>query len=690
MIKKKQLDFQLSKPLKIGLAYAINETDKKRIYLVNWQCCISCIVLACFVSFGFFFDERLITFWSLIGYASFLLVLLLVLVFQAYGYLGLARWVLTISSFINGYVFELYVHSELLYQFYYILPALFSLFLFESRWISHFFFLVSQVLFFDLFRFTFFERFNLADFHFGVFFFVLYFLTLLIVTTNENSEKQLKAQKDELKDLNRFQKKFFINISHELRTPLTLIDGFANQSIQEGVFNKELSTKIVTQSHKMSRIIDDIMGLSKASSGKLKMQMENLDVAALLLNVSEGFVSIFKQKGLQLNIDVLGKSGINADPLFFERVINNLLLNSLKFTEKGETLIHLSKEENFIIIKIQDTGIGIPHEDLERVFLEFYQVKNDINQTGGSGVGLSFAKNIIELHKGELTLASTLGKGTSVKIKLPSIPLNLPEKIISINKQESLTSKKNNSKKGLKNILLVEDHDEMRNYICSLLNGYNIIESTNGIEALEILSTQTIDFVITDYMMSKMNGYELIKQIKAKNYNIPILMLTARTDIKGKLEVLRLGIDDYMTKPFSSEELLVRIENALFNYEEKKSYKETVTITDEPKATSSFVHELHDFVFKNHHNNLFGLDDIKEEFALSSSSLYRKIKSETGMSPNGYVREIRLQSARRLLSEEQPSNLKTIAISVGFKNTSYFSRQYKARFGTELSKELQK
>jgi DNA-binding response OmpR family regulator len=228
----------------------------------------------------------------------------------------------------------------------------------------------------------------------------------------------------------------------------------------------------------------------------------------------------------------------------------------------------------------------------------------------------------------------------------------------------------------------------MREYLSSLLTEYNVIEAENGAEALKILEHQPIDALITDYMMPVMNGYELIQHVKSKNYTFPILVITARADIKSKLDVLALGIDDYLTKPFIEEELLYRLQHSLLNSKNRIQYQQEEGITDVQESIvpeNDLLIKSRLIVEENIDNVLFGVPDLADAVNLTERTLYRKIKANSGLAPNQFIREIKLLHVRFLIEQNQSMSLTQLTQKVGMKNTSHLQKIYKERFGTSLT-----
>ena len=357
----------------------------------------------------------------------------------------------------------------------------------------------------------------------------------------------------------------------------------------------------------------------------------------------------------------------------------------MKYTDKkGSVIIKLKAQEDVFIISVEDNGIGIPKKDMSKIFDRFYQSDNHINKSGGSGIGLAFSKEIIERHNGHIEVDSTVNKGSTFTITLP--------KLIAINPDINIASSKNintNNTSSYKysqiektpTILIVDDSYDMRVYLKDILSNYKCLEAENGIVAMDIVNTHPIDFIVTDYMMPKMDGLKLIEHLKLDHADIPILMLTARTDNQIKLSSLRLGIDDYLTKPFEEEELVIRIKNALTNSNKRKQYNQEENIT--PNTDNNWIRSIQVYIEKTSGKHPLTQTHIAKYFNMSLSSLYRKIKSETGLSPRAFITEVKLQKARHLIENKQVHSLKHLTLEVGFKHSYNFSNMYYKRFGNK-------
>lgn len=523
----------------------------------------------------------------------------------------------------------------------------------------------------------------------SVFIIVNYFKNL-----NIKNEKALKLKTEELEELDEFKSQFFTNISHEIRTPLTLIKGEIDDLKEVAKFNSDVlkvQLGVNNQVEKITKIINDVLDLAKMETSDFKLNLKKASVTNLLKKIYVNFEPIFKQKNVHFFLNIDNKNYFSEiDTLFLERALNNIVVNALKYTDSGgKVVLELKHIESKLLVSIVDSGIGISDEGKQKIFDRFYQIDNDINRAGGSGIGLAFSKEIIELHNGKIYLDSKLGQGSDFTIELPlkevkKEGLAVETQNFNTKKVYEKEFKLNTSTSKVKKILVVDDNREMRQYLISILKKYNCIEAENGVEALQKLQKNSVDFIVTDYMMPKLNGYGFIKTLRKENYDIPVLMLTAKTDTKSKIDVLKLGIDDYVVKPFEKEELLVRIENSLHNQKKKNLYNSEYKLSENvenEEENQTLIQKLAKYIQENIHKTEISQEQLSNYFNVSKSTLYRKIKSETGLSPNEFIVEIKLQRARELLNSNPDILMKQLALEVGYQHTSYFSKIFYKRFG---------
>jgi len=545
-------------------------------------------------------------------------------------------------------------------------------------------------------------------------------ITVIIYRDRKNKiklTKEIIEKNKELKQIDRIKSNFFSNISHELQTPLTLITGPLELALQhnEQQLSSSLKSKIkmaLRSTNSLRTLVNDLLDLSKLEAKKLSLDTQYVDLYTFLKTNIQKFVSLTKNKKITLNYSFENLKSYYAtiDAKKLEKILSNLLSNAIKYTNaNGIISVHGKVENNTtLIITINDTGVGISKDDLPFIFDRYFQSKDASKPLeGGYGIGLSLVKEFVELMNGTIQVQSEISKGTGF---LMTFPLTYVKKTIktqhtdfqNYNTEPNVILKECNNHKIKKKykILIVEDYLEMQQFISSILStNYQLIIVNNGKEALSKLKTDTVDLIISDVMMPVMDGFMLLEIIKKSNvYNeIPIIMLTALSDVKCKLNALTIGVDDYITKPFVATELLARVYNLL------KRNKKRIIINNQErellplssKATNDFINQLEkinksdielitkvaDIIEQNFENSEFKLNHLEKKIHLSERQLRRKIKLNTGLSPKKFQQEIQLLKARTSLENEEYTNVKAVALSVGIQNTTRFSKLYVARFG---------
>lgn len=625
---------------------------------------------------------------------------------------------LGILLFTAAYFFIVTTYSapQKFIEFFYILVPIISLIFFDKYIYSWFLLGICIILFHYTFIHLGFYQYN------GVLFlpplmtwlFVINFLIVLYFKKiNKNNEKLLELERDKvlsdkiilekqeakLRELNKFKSHFFVNLSHEIRTPLTLIQGYANQidfKASEEINTDKLDI-VKAQCKQMQDIINNIMDLSKMESSELELTLTHINLQSFLEKHFTDFQGVFIKKNIafQLNNKVKNTS-ILVDQNLFSKAVNNLLSNALKFTPTGGiVLINANIINNQLIIEIKDNGIGIPEDEMEFVYKRFYQVKNDITKSQGSGIGLAFTKNIVNAHHFSIKLDSVYTEGTSFSILIPSAYTKPYNDSLNTSKEATLAKttaiadsalvQKNDTSKDIQKILLVDDHEPMRLYLSEVLSNYTITQAANGKEALEILKTNNnFDLIITDYMMPVMDGEEFVKQLKKEQLKTPIIVLTARTDNHGKLSMLRLGIDSFLHKPFMEEELLINVRNSLKLYENVKEFDHNNSVSEIIALNThadKFNTKITAYINKNITSHLLTVDTVADYMNVSRSTLNRKTKSLLGQTVNQLIVEVRLAKARELILEDPTASKKEIAETVGVSNTTYLFNNLKERYG---------
>lgn len=557
-----------------------------------------------------------------------------------------------------------------------------------------------------------------------LFFILLAYLFYLDREQKRKLAELLKKKKEELEELDHIKSRFFANISHELRTPLTLINSPIQQLLKSNKNQLDSDTLqhlqlVARNSQQLQNLVDDILSLSKLESNKVQLNQNKVIIKPLLERIASNFKSLAQHHNIHYSFDLegLSEAWLLVDSSKFEKVLNNLLSNAIKYTPSGRSVkLTVTQTTGWIKVVVNDTGQGISATELPHIFDRYFQSKhsNTLVQ-GGTGIGLALSKELATLMGGHITVESIEGEGSTFTLQIPLIdePLSskqeyqLEELTDELENEFNLTyltpQKELLTEKKFK-LLVVEDHLDMQQFIKGLLHqDYHVSLAVNGKEALKTLQTEKIDLIISDVMMPEMNGYTLLQKLKASDdyRNIPVIMLTALDNESSKLKALTIGVDDYLAKPFSAEELLARIYNLLMRIKvREKALKDEIldAMLSEPGVntqvkTKLIIHQT-DFdwlekvaqaIKQEFTNPDFRLSELYDRFHMSERKFQRKVKKATGMSPKKYQQELALQEARTLLENKIGGNLTSVAYTVGIRNATRFSKLYEARFGKSPS-----
>ena len=459
-------------------------------------------------------------------------------------------------------------------------------------------------------------------------------------------------------------------------------------------------------------LINQLLDLSKLEAGKLHLQARSTDINQWVRPVFHAFESLAERKQITYRLTTCpGSPTIWIDPEKMETVLNNLLSNAFKFTlEEGEIQVTITEENDLLQIKITDNGLGIPSENLPAIFDRFFQVETNQNQHyDGTGIGLSLVKELVDLHRGNISVSSQENQGTSFCIQLPLGATHLkPSEIIADTTRfagQALESEKEMSfqnqiappteGKELPLVLIAEDNEDIRQLIKNSLTGnYQVLESENGKIALELATQKVPDLVITDLKMPGMDGHELTQKLKtdASTSHIPIIMLTAMAGQDQKLQGLQIGADHFLTKPFDKNELAQTVDNIIRQgqlLKEKYSQSLLLNFNDQREISASpeeqFLQKIISVTEKNMEDEEFGVEDLSKAMHLSRFQLHRKMKALTNKSISVFIRTIRLQHAKIQL-EQGKGNVSEIAFQLGFNSVAYFSKCFSDEFGYAPSK----
>lgn len=522
-----------------------------------------------------------------------------------------------------------------------------------------------------------------------------------LVVARERLKFSLQAERSnaqKLHELDMMKIKFFTNISHELRTPLTLIITPLEKllkSVHTPEENKQFQL-IYKNARRLLRLVNQLLDFKRIESDEFNLNMSEGDIVQFIRDLVWSFSDLSEKKDIRLSFNTTiasQESFFDADKI--EKIMFNLLSNAFKFTpDHGHVSvdIDLTEEWNakYLVIRVKDSGIGIPADKTERIFERFYQHElppNMVNQ--GSGIGLSIAQEFVKLHGGSLEVESEVGVGSTFTVKLlvhdihatftegeleaMAGPVSAGDENIS---SETVVSKPT--------LMLVEDNEDFRSYLKETLNAqYSIIEAANGKQAFEKAVSVIPDLIISDIMMPELNGIEFCKKIKSdhRTSHVPVILLTARTAQEQMVEGFQSGANDYITKPFSFDILESRIQNllALRSRGHKQFQKHLdIKVSDIEVASvdEKLIRDAVKLVETNMGNSDFSVEELSRLLAMSRVHLYKKLFSLTGKTPIEFIRFIRIQRAAQLLAK---SNLTVseVAYQVGFNHPKYFARYFR-------------
>lgn len=517
-------------------------------------------------------------------------------------------------------------------------------------------------------------------------------------------------QSEELQSLEQLKSRFFANVSHELRTPLTLMLGPVGSLLKHRENQPEKETHLLQlvqrNGNHLLKLVNEILDLSKLEVGKLELRETPVNLYQYLQPTLAQFSSFSDNEQTLLKIEYQPDPALNIylDPDKFEKIVHNFLANAIKFTPPEGTIRFIVEDKgDNLLIKVRDTGTGIHPDDLPHIFDRFYQSKRpDAPTQGGTGIGLSLCKELAELMNGQVWAVSEWGQGSTFYFQFPKklaaveIAADpIPDALVSkntnpVHQQRPVNTGALNS--GIKKplLLLVEDNADLRTYMQTLLEDtYHVKLAENGKTGWEALQEDAPpDLIVSDLMMPVMDGFQLLEKIKAADAfrHIPVIMLTARADIRVRLRALRIGVDDYLTKPFVQEELMARIANLLHNYRVRMQYFSGAGMPgpEKPvvaKVDNEWLREVETLILKTLSDKQFKLEWVANQLNISVRQFNRKLQQLTGMTPKAYLQEIRLELARTLLFEGQYATVKETAFAVGFRDTPYFSELFHKRFG---------
>ncbi|PRD49232.1 two-component regulator propeller domain-containing protein [Sphingobacterium haloxyli] len=509
------------------------------------------------------------------------------------------------------------------------------------------------------------------------------------------------------RELHESKVQFFTNISHEIKTPLTLILSPIQQlktwADQDFKIQEQLQTMETNGQH-LLKTVNQLLDIRRFETGNEELHVEQTELLSLIQKVVDSFSQQARQKKVRLKV-ASSKPETYAilDPDKIEKVLYNLFSNALKFTDSGGMIkVRVQQDVEHLRIDVIDNGKGISPEDLDRIFKPFLQGRSTV--PGGTGLGLSYSKTLVEMHGGKLTVISRAHtKRNKLTIFRILLPVAQDDSATEISKgTDSSLDAVSTAPLGASNefseqlplvsqkctLLLVEDNDQMRGYLAKFFRSdYDILEAPNGEQGLKLAKRHVPDLIISDVMMPKIDGISFTRQVKSDILlrHIPVILLTARTWVEYEVEGLETGADDYMVKPFHLPILALKVRNQLltrFHIQEK--FKQQVSIEPtkiNPQSPDEVLLQKVLLYIEAHvQDSDLKIEDVCQAIGLSRAQLYRKMKALTGYSMNDLIKEIRLKRAQQLL-QDQKFQINEIAYMVGFNDPEYFRKSFKAKHG---------
>lgn len=519
----------------------------------------------------------------------------------------------------------------------------------------------------------------------------------LVAQRRMNKKQKLLIQKvEQEKERESYHAKieFFTNIAHEIKTPLTLIKGPLEYIMDNKSFDDETQESLDTVMKNTDRLLSltyQLLDFRRVEEKQMALNLEQIDIALLLQTIYERFKLAAEQKGIRFTISLAEAPVVaDIDVEAFTKIISNLFNNALRYSYRRiEVSLKAMVEENQFLIGIENDGEVIAKQMHEKIFEPFVQVSSLGQVSSGRGLGLPLARSLAKLHGGTLHLDVTCTESNHFILVLP-LSHYLPTGATETELQEhSLVTAEGERNENIRQtLLIVEDNLEMLEFVSKkMMAGYEVLRAMDGMEAIRILNDAEVDLVISDIMMPNMDGMELLKTIKSQvEYShIPVVLLTAKSNLQSKIEGLELGADAYIEKPFSLDYLQAQVQSLLKNRKLVKELFSKRPLTEAnvvalTKADELFLQKVNASIEANINNIQFGVDLLADKLSMSRSSLHRKIKGLSDLTPNDYIRLHRLKKAALLLHEGS-YRVNEIAAITGFTSSSYFTKCFQQHFG---------
>lgn len=504
--------------------------------------------------------------------------------------------------------------------------------------------------------------------------------------------------------------RFFTDMSHELRTPLTLIGGPVEHVLKDPRLDDEIREELnIVQRNidRMMRIINQLLDFRKVQDQKMQLAVEEMDIGVLTEKIACNFKANAVERGIDFAVHNQGNGVcVFLDKEKYDTIVYNLLSNAFKFTPGGKKVdVFIQAEADGVVLRISDEGTGISKEKLSRIFERFF-TGSEGHVGSGTGIGLNLVKELVDMHGATIQVQSQEGKGTQFELRFQLgsqhfegrsdvIMLSEPNMTNLVSDERLAAPTESAFELNMEHqplLLVVEDHAELRQFLSTVLSKrYRVAEASDGQMAWNMMRSLMPDFVISDYMMPGLDGLELTKRIKMdeQTCHIPVIMLTAKTDLESKMLSVQSGVDDFITKPFSSAYLEARIENIFMQrgiLQEK--FRQDFFSIKNPGSNASnlqsqdaaFLKKLMDFMEENISNSDLTVEMLVSMAGMGRTVFFNKIKGLLGISPIEFIKESRIKRAAQLLETGQ-YNVSEVSFQIGMNDARYFSKCFKQKYG---------
>lgn len=536
-----------------------------------------------------------------------------------------------------------------------------------------------------------------------------FFIRLYVQRKKQQVEERMAHQEQQKKEeIYKAKIDFFTNVAHEIRTPITLIKAPLDYILTSNPDEQETKENLITMERNTDRLlvlVNQLLDFRKIESKAFTLSLKLRNMNVVVANTFNRFVPTGKRKSLDMILECPQQPVMAlVDEEAITKVCSNLFNNAVKYSATYiKAVLSVSDDARLLRITVKNDGTPIPPDMRERIFEAFFQIEGAHPTQPGSGIGLTLAASLVQLHNGKLFLdeqaedtafvveiptnASTDARPTDEEAVIEELPAE-EERAAAPMLGDSFAAKDT--------ILVVEDNEELQAFLCTQLGKYyKVLTANNGVEALEVLNEQLVNLIVSDIMMPVKDGLELCNELKSnlETCHIPIILLTAKTTLNNKIEGLNSGADAYIEKPFAMPHLLVQIKNLLESRMKlRRNFANSPYIATnsmaQNKADEDFLNKLTEVIRQNLDDDTFNIDDLAREVNMSRTSLHRKIKVITELTPGDFIRIIRLKKAAELLLEGE-YRINEICMIVGIRSLSYFSKSFQKQFGV-LPKDFAK